>query len=128
MIDVSKATGRELPLSQEAERSVTLARSKAEIESLRREVERLRVLASRDRGLLDAILHHSPHGIMVCDATGKLILQNLAAEKIWAGSATVNDVEGWGARTAFFSEAARPSCRRTTSSRGRWPCSRTSPP
>jgi PAS domain S-box-containing protein len=71
------------------------------IEALSREVERLRVLASRDRGVLAAILEHSPHGIIVCDANGQLVLQSRAAERIWAGSATAKDVDGWRAYHAF---------------------------
>jgi PAS domain S-box-containing protein len=65
---------------------------RSEIEALRREVERLRVLASRERGVLDALLEHSPHGIILCDVNGKLTLQNRAAERIWAGSVTANSV------------------------------------
>ncbi len=76
-------------------------RPNPEIEALRRDVERLTLLASSERGLLDAILHHSPHGIIVCDAHGKLTLQNRASETIWAGSASANDVEGWGQYRAF---------------------------
>ncbi|MDX2052856.1 MAG: PAS domain S-box protein [Polyangiaceae bacterium] len=72
-----------------------------QFEALNREVERLRVLASRKRGLLAAILQHSPHGIIVCDTEGKLTLQNEAAEKIWAGSATADTVAGWGKYRAF---------------------------
>ena len=72
-----------------------------DLESLSRELERLRVLASRERGLVEAILAHSPHGIIVSDAHGKLVLQNKAAEKIWAGSATANDVAAWGTYRAF---------------------------
>ncbi len=72
-----------------------------EVEALRREVERLRVLAQDERGLLDAILHNSPHGILVSDPRGKLFLQNRASERIWAGSATAEDVEGWGQYRAF---------------------------
>ena len=71
------------------------------IEGLSREVERLGALASRERGLLEAILSFSPHGIIVSDANGKLFLQNKAAEKIWAGSATANTIEGWGQYRAF---------------------------
>ena len=73
----------------------------AEVEALRREVERLRVLAQQERGLVEAILHNSPHGIIVSDAHGKLILQNRASERIWAGSATAENVEGWGQYRAF---------------------------
>ncbi|MFO0576607.1 MAG: PAS domain S-box protein [Polyangia bacterium] len=72
-----------------------------ETERLRREIERLQIAASQDRGILDAILRHSPHGIIVCDASGKLILQNPAAERIWAGSATAGSVAGWGQYRAF---------------------------
>jgi PAS domain S-box-containing protein len=74
----------------------------AEVEALRREVERLRVLSSREAGgLLEAILHHSPHGIVVCDAKGKLTLHNRAAERIWAGSATAADTSDWSKYRAF---------------------------
>ena len=75
-----------------------------QIEALSREVERLTVLASRERGLLEAILLHSPHGIIVSDPQGRLILQNRAAEKIWAGSATVDSVAGWGKYRAFHAD------------------------
>ena len=78
-----------------------------ELERLRREVERLRCVAGTERGLLDAILRTSPHGISVCDADGKLILQNEAAERIWAGSATASNVEGWGQYRAYPREAPR---------------------
>lgn len=71
------------------------------VEALSREVERLRLLASRERGLVEAILRHSPHGIIVADADGKLILQNQAAERIWAGSASADTVADWGAYRAF---------------------------
>ncbi len=74
---------------------------RVQIEALSREVERLSVLASRERGLVDAILMHSPHGIIVSDQHGKLTLQNKAAEKIWAGSATANDIASWGRYRAF---------------------------
>ena len=73
----------------------------ADVESLRREIERLKALAGPHLEILEAILNHSPHGIIVCDANGKLILQNRAAEQIWAGSATVEDVTGWGQYRAF---------------------------
>jgi len=72
-----------------------------EVEALRREVERLRMLAHHDRGLLDAILNNSPHGVLVSDPHGKLILQNRASERIWAGSATADNLEGWGKYRAF---------------------------
>src|SRR5689334_11062635 len=73
----------------------------SEVEALRREVERLRVLAKSERGLLEAILNSSPHGILVCDASGRIVLQNRAAERIWRGSATVDSVEAWSAYRAF---------------------------
>jgi PAS domain S-box-containing protein len=73
----------------------------SEIEAMRREVERSRVLAERERGLLETVLTQSPHGILVCDKQGKLILQNRASERIWAGSASADDVEGWGKFRAF---------------------------
>jgi len=72
-----------------------------EVEELRREVERLRLMAAKENGLLSAILNESPHGILVSDLHGKLLVQNRAAERIWAGSATANDVEGWGQYRAF---------------------------
>lgn len=75
--------------------------AEAETEALRREVERLRILAQQERGLVDAIVHNSPHGIIVSDPQGKLILQNRASERIWAGSATAENVEGWGRYRAY---------------------------
>jgi len=72
-----------------------------EVEALRREVERLRALAQRDRGLLEAVLTYSPNGILVSDARGKITLQNRAAERIWAGSATTDAVAGWAQYRAF---------------------------
>jgi PAS domain S-box-containing protein len=72
-----------------------------DVEALRREVERLRALAHADRGLLEAVLTYSPHGVLVCDARGKIYLQNRAAERIWAGSATTDTVSGWGQYRAF---------------------------
>lgn len=80
---------------------VALTGLSPEVESLRREVERLTVLAVNDRGVLDAILNHSPHGILVSDAAGKLILQNRASERIWCGSATADTVEDWQRYRAF---------------------------
>jgi PAS domain S-box-containing protein len=73
----------------------------ADVEALRREVERLRAVAQGERGLLDAVLTQSPHGVIVCDEQGRFILVNRAAEKIWAGSATADNVEGWGQYRAF---------------------------
>lgn len=75
--------------------------SEIRIEALCREVERLSVLASHERGLLESILEASPYGIIVSDAQGKLILQNRAAEMIWAGSATADNIAGWGKYRGF---------------------------
>lgn len=83
------------PLAASSQPSMT------EVESLRREVERLSVLVERDRGLLGAILSESPHGILVADQTGRIILHNRAAERIWAGSATTHGLEDWGKYRAF---------------------------
>lgn len=69
-------------------------------ESLNQELERLTPSGERG-GLLDAVLNQSPHGILIADASGKLILQNPAAERIWAGSAAADSVEGWGQYRAF---------------------------
>ena len=78
-----------------------------EIEALRREVERLRLLAGNERGVLEAVLDHSPDGIIVSDAAGRLVLHNRAAEKIWAGSSTAVSVEDW-TRYRAFHEDGRP--------------------
>lgn len=72
-----------------------------QIEALSSEIDRLRLAASRERALLDSILTQSPHGIIVCDQNGKFILHNKACERIWAGSATPENVEGWGKYRAF---------------------------
>jgi PAS domain S-box-containing protein len=71
------------------------------VEALRRELERLQALARNERGLLEAIVNHSPHGLLVCDRDGRMTLHNRAAEKIWAGSATAESVEDWGKYRAF---------------------------
>lgn len=88
-------------VSDHRDRDLFAPASSVELEALRREVERLRVLAKSERGLLEAIVNNSPHGILVCDAQGKMILQNRAAERIWRGSATTESVAGWGAYRAF---------------------------
>ncbi|AUX20250.1 two-component hybrid sensor and regulator [Sorangium cellulosum] len=72
-----------------------------ELEALRREAERLRAITRHERGLLDALLSESPHGIIVSDTQGKLILQNRASERIWAGSSSAENVEGWGRYRAY---------------------------
>jgi PAS domain S-box-containing protein len=69
-------------------------------ESLHQELERLTPSGERS-GLLDAVLNQSPHGILIADADGRLILQNPAAARIWAGSAAADNVEGWGQYRAF---------------------------
>ena len=71
------------------------------MEGLRREIERLKATAASEHGLLEAVLTQSPHGIIVCDASGKFIVQNRAAEVIWAGSATADTIEEWGQYRAF---------------------------
>src|SRR6187551_244529 len=71
------------------------------IEALNREIERLTVLASQDRGLVESILDASPYGIIVSDAHGKLILQSKAAERIWAGSASTEGVADWSKYRGF---------------------------
>jgi len=51
----------------------------ADVEGLRREIERLRAFQQKERGLLDAVLTQCAHGIIVSDAQGRLILTNRAA-------------------------------------------------
>jgi PAS domain S-box-containing protein len=72
-----------------------------EVEQLRRELERLTAIAGQGNGLLDALLHHAPHGIIVCDATGKLTVQNAAAERIWRGSASTASSHDWAQYQLF---------------------------
>jgi len=72
-----------------------------ELEALRRENERLRLIGARDRRLLDIVLEQSPHGVIMSDPQGRLILQNEAAERIWAGSATAENVREWSQYQAF---------------------------
>ena len=72
-----------------------------ELEALRRENERLRLIGARDRRLLDIVLEQSPHGVITSDPQGRLILQNEAAEQIWAGSATAENVKEWSQYQAF---------------------------
>ncbi len=73
----------------------------SDLDQLRREIERLQALESQERGFLDAVLAQSPHGVIICDANGKLVLQNRASERIWAGSAQVDAIEDWVAYRAF---------------------------
>src|SRR5258706_10021953 len=72
-----------------------------EIEALKREIERLRALDGPDRRMLEAILEESPHGFIVCDSNGRLVLQNRASEKIWAGSASASSVAEWDRYRGF---------------------------
>jgi PAS domain S-box-containing protein len=72
-----------------------------ELQALRRENERLQLRAARDRSILQAVLEQSPHGVIMCDAEGRLVLQNEAAERIWAGSASAESVAEWGQYRAF---------------------------
>jgi len=76
----------------------------AELEALKRENERLRLIGARDRRLLDIVLEQSPHGVIMSDAEGRLILQNEAAERIWAGSATAENVNEWSRYRGFHSD------------------------
>ncbi len=71
------------------------------VEALHREMERLGVLASPDRGLVDALLNLIPSGIIACDTDGRITLLNRAAERIWAGSATVHSKADWALYHAF---------------------------
>jgi PAS domain S-box-containing protein len=73
----------------------------SELEALRRENERLRLGAARDRSILETVLDQTPHGVIMCDADGRLVLQNRAAERIWAGSASAESVAEWGQYRAF---------------------------
>jgi sigma-B regulation protein RsbU (phosphoserine phosphatase) len=73
-------------------------------EAVRREIERLQASASRERTLFDAIVNASPHGIIVCDAEGRLVLHNPASERIWGGSATAGSVAEWGQYRAFHAD------------------------
>jgi PAS domain S-box-containing protein len=75
-----------------------------ELEALRRENERLRLIGARDRRLLDIVLEQSPHGVIMSDPQGRLILQNEAAEQIWAGSATAENVREWSQYKAFHAD------------------------
>jgi PAS domain S-box-containing protein len=76
----------------------------AGLEALKRENERLRLIGARDRRLLDIVLEQSPHGVIMSDDQGRLVLQNEAAERIWAGSATAENVTEWSRYRAFHSD------------------------
>ena len=62
--------------------------------------------AARESALLAAVLEQSPHGFIVSDAHGRLVHQNQAAVRIWAGSATADDVEAWGQYRAFHPDGS----------------------
>lgn len=76
------------------------------MDSLHDELERLTPSTETGEriGLLNAVLMQSPHGILIANAEGKIILRNPAAERIWAGSAEADDVEGWGQYRAFHAD------------------------
>jgi PAS domain S-box-containing protein len=78
-----------------------LSVSDDDIEALRREVERLQVLAADNHGLLESVLYHCPYGVMVSDTDGQLILRNKAAEAIWGGSVSTDGVSDWSQYRAF---------------------------
>ncbi len=78
-----------------------------ELEALRRENERLRLIGARDRRLLDIVLEQSPHGVIISDPQGRLVLQNEAAEQIWAGSVTAENVKEWSQYQAFHQDGRR---------------------
>lgn len=78
------------PLPAENERD-----AKHDIESM---------LNSGHQSLLTAIVAQSPYGVIVSDPRGRLVLQNAAARKIWAGSAVAEDVAGWGQFRAFHKD------------------------
>lgn len=67
-----------------------------------REIEWLRGLATADApAVLETLLEHSPHGILVCDLDGKLTLHNRAAESIWAGRVAADTCADWSRFRAF---------------------------
>jgi signal transduction histidine kinase len=64
----------------------------AELEGLRRDIERVRREAAQCRGLREALLVQSAHGIVVRDAQGGVVARNAAAERLLAASAVPEDV------------------------------------
>jgi PAS domain S-box-containing protein len=78
-----------------------LQRVARELESLRRETERTAVLGGQERSLLESLLRHSPHGIVVCDRDGRLLVQSAAAERIWGGSASAGSLSDWTRYRAY---------------------------
>lgn len=69
-------------------------------EAIEREKERRQALDNPTR-VLDAVMRNSQHGIIVCDVSGQLTLHNVAAERIWAGSATTSSIEDWRKYRAY---------------------------
>ncbi len=75
--------------------------------SLRRQLDHLAGVAARDRGILEALLVRSSQGILVCDADGALTVTSRAAERIWGGSLTVDDADGWERYVGYRSDGRR---------------------
>lgn len=73
----------------------------ADLDAVRRENEELREEIARDRRLLDLVLEQSPHGIIILDRKGGLVLHNEAAERIWGGFEPVESVADWVKYRAF---------------------------
>jgi PAS domain S-box-containing protein len=63
--------------------------------------EGLENVATADHALLESVFRLVPTGVMLFDVSGNLQLQNPAAERIWAGSATLGDAQAWGKYRAF---------------------------
>lgn len=76
----------------------------AELEALRGEVERLQALASRDGGVLAALVQDGPHAVVVCDALGRILLFNRAAERMWGGAVIAATRADWGIYRAFHAD------------------------
>lgn len=70
-------------------------------DTLWREVQRLTGALEREHALFQAIFEHSPHGIIICDASGRVTLQNPAAARIWAGNGPDGTVADWPRYRAF---------------------------
>ncbi|MEZ0228801.1 MAG: PAS domain S-box protein [Planctomycetota bacterium] len=84
-----------------------VTRDVSESEALRRQTERASVFADQEKlALLDTVLNQSPQGIIVCDRAGKFVIQNRAAEKIWGGSASVENLAGWSLYRAFHPDGS----------------------
>jgi PAS domain S-box-containing protein len=71
------------------------------LRTLLSELHDLRARSERDRGLVDALLEQTTHGVITCDPAGHLTL-NRAAERIWGGPGpAVSGVAEWGRYHAF---------------------------